>query len=108
MNIFGGDRTEVRQDELSATAVSAQTLQPSVQELLDGKADYLIAGYYPGLAEAAREGVKDKVAPLNQALLTQRCLCLSPRSRRAAPWSTVRTGDHGVHICKKQHDRGRT
>jgi hypothetical protein len=48
MNIFGGDRTEVRQDELSATAVSAQTLQPSVQELLDGKADHLIAGFILG------------------------------------------------------------
>jgi len=41
------------------------------RDLLDGKADYLIAGYYPGLAEAAREGVKDKVGPLEQALLSQ-------------------------------------
>ena len=31
----------------------------------------MIAGYYPGLAEAAREGVKDKVGPLKQALLSQ-------------------------------------
>jgi polar amino acid transport system substrate-binding protein len=38
--------------------------------LLDGKADYLIAGYYPGLAEASKEGVKDKVEVLDQALLT--------------------------------------
>ena len=38
--------------------------------LLDGKADYLIAGYYPGLAEAARAGVKDEVEVLDQALVT--------------------------------------
>jgi polar amino acid transport system substrate-binding protein len=38
---------------------------------LDGKADYLIAGYYPGVAEAAKEGLKDKVVALNQALLSQ-------------------------------------
>jgi polar amino acid transport system substrate-binding protein len=38
--------------------------------LLDGKADYLIAGYYPGLAEASKSGVKDKVEVLDQALLT--------------------------------------
>ena len=38
--------------------------------LLSGQADYLIAGYYPGLAEAAEAGVKDKVEVLDQALLT--------------------------------------
>lgn len=38
--------------------------------LLAGKADYLIAGYYPGLAEAAKDGVKDKVEVLDQALVT--------------------------------------
>lgn len=38
--------------------------------LLDGKADYLIAGYYPGLAEATKAGVKDQIEILDQALLT--------------------------------------
>jgi polar amino acid transport system substrate-binding protein len=38
--------------------------------LLDGKADYLIAGYYPGLAEAAKAGLKDEVEVLDQALVT--------------------------------------
>jgi polar amino acid transport system substrate-binding protein len=38
--------------------------------LLSGKADYLVAGYYPGLAEAAKAGVKDEVEVLDQALLT--------------------------------------
>ena len=44
---------------------------PASKDLLDGKADYLIAGYYPGLAEAAKEGLKDKIVALNQALLSQ-------------------------------------
>lgn len=39
-------------------------------DLLSGKADYVIAGYYPGLAEAAKAGVKDEVEVLDQALLT--------------------------------------
>ena len=38
--------------------------------LLDGKADYLIAGYHPGVAEASEDGVKDKVEVLDQALVT--------------------------------------
>jgi polar amino acid transport system substrate-binding protein len=49
----------------------ANGIDAAFKDLLDGKADYLIAGYYPGLAEAAREGVTDKVGPLKQALLSQ-------------------------------------
>jgi polar amino acid transport system substrate-binding protein len=49
----------------------AHGIDGAFKDLLDGKADYLIAGYYPGLAETAREGVEDKVAPLKQALLSQ-------------------------------------
>jgi polar amino acid transport system substrate-binding protein len=49
----------------------ADGIDGAFKDLLDGKADYLIAGYYPGLAEAARERVQDKVGPLNQALLSQ-------------------------------------
>jgi polar amino acid transport system substrate-binding protein len=37
---------------------------------LMGTADYLIAGYYPGLAEAAKAGLKDQIEVLDQALLT--------------------------------------
>ncbi|HET9273011.1 MAG TPA: transporter substrate-binding domain-containing protein [Methyloceanibacter sp.] len=39
-------------------------------DLLAGKADYLIAGYYPGIAEAAKAGLKDQVEALDQAVLT--------------------------------------
>ena len=48
----------------------AAGIDAAFKDLLDGKADYLIAGYYPGLAEAAKDGVKDKVEVLDQALLT--------------------------------------
>ena len=45
-------------------------IDAAFKDLLAGKADYLIAGYYPGVAEAAKEGSKDQVVALNQALLT--------------------------------------
>ena len=48
----------------------ADGIDAAFKDLLAGKADYLIAGYYPGLAEAAKEGVKDQVEVLDQALLT--------------------------------------
>jgi len=40
------------------------------KDLLAGKADYLIAGYYPGLAEAEADGLKDQIEVLDQALLS--------------------------------------
>jgi polar amino acid transport system substrate-binding protein len=40
------------------------------KDLVAGKADYLIAGYYPGEAEAAKDGLKDNVVALDQAVLT--------------------------------------
>ncbi len=46
-------------------------IDDAFKDLLDGKADYLIAGYYPGHAEAARQGIKDKIVALDQALLSQ-------------------------------------
>jgi polar amino acid transport system substrate-binding protein len=48
----------------------ANGIDAAFKDLLDGKADYLIAGYYPGNAEAAKDGVKDRVEVLDQALLT--------------------------------------
>ncbi len=45
-------------------------IDEALKQLLDGKADYLIAGYYPGLAAAARAGVKDQVEALDQAVVT--------------------------------------
>ena len=48
----------------------ADGIDDAFKALLDGKADYLIAGYYPGVAAAAKAGLKDKVVALDQALLT--------------------------------------
>jgi polar amino acid transport system substrate-binding protein len=45
-------------------------IDDAFKDLLAGKADYLIAGYYPGLAEAAKAGIKDKVVALDPALLS--------------------------------------
>ena len=45
-------------------------IDDAFKDLLAGKTDYLIAGYYPGLAEAAKAGLKEQVATLDQALLT--------------------------------------
>ena len=48
----------------------ADGIDAAFKNLLDGKADYLIAGYYPGTAEAAKAGRKDQIEVLDQALLT--------------------------------------
>ena len=48
----------------------ADGIDDAFKALLDGKADYLIAGYYPGVAEAARAGVKDQIEALEPALLS--------------------------------------
>jgi polar amino acid transport system substrate-binding protein len=39
------------------------------KDLVAGKADYLIDGYYSGLAEAAKSGVKDQVEALSPAIV---------------------------------------
>ena len=48
----------------------ADGIDAAFADLLSGKADYVIAGYYPGLAEADKIGIEDKVKPLDPALLS--------------------------------------
>ena len=48
----------------------ADGIDDAFKDLLAGKADYLIAGYYPGLAEAATQGIKDQIEALQPTLLT--------------------------------------
>jgi polar amino acid transport system substrate-binding protein len=48
----------------------AEGIDAAFKDLLSGKADYLIAGYYPGNAEAAKAGIKDQIEVLDQALVT--------------------------------------
>jgi polar amino acid transport system substrate-binding protein len=66
---YGNDFDAFMKDKLDVAR--ADGIDDAFKDLLAGKADYLIAGYYPGLAEAAKDGLKDKVVALNQALLSQ-------------------------------------
>jgi len=66
---YGNEFDAFMKDKLDVAR--ANGIDAAFKDLLDGKADYLIAGYFPGLAEAAKEGNKDKVVALNQALLSQ-------------------------------------
>jgi polar amino acid transport system substrate-binding protein len=67
----------------------------ALRDLLSGKADYMIVGLYPGLAAAAKIGVKDRIEPLKPELLkadmfiafSKKSPCLS---RIKAFWAKVR------------------
>lgn len=52
------------------TVARADGVDDALQDLVSGKADYMIAGYYPGIAEAAKAGLSDKIEPLDPALLS--------------------------------------
>jgi polar amino acid transport system substrate-binding protein len=65
---YGTDFDAFMKDKLEVAR--ADGIDVAFKDLLSGKADYLIAGYYPGLAEAAKDGLKDEVEVLDQALLT--------------------------------------
>jgi polar amino acid transport system substrate-binding protein len=64
---YGNEFDAFMADKLDVTRTNG--IGEAFKELLAGKADYLIAGYYPGLAKAAANGLKDQVVPLDQALL---------------------------------------
>jgi polar amino acid transport system substrate-binding protein len=55
-------------DKLNVTRTDG--ISTALKDLVDGKADYVIAAYHPGLAEAAKAGLEDKIEVLDQALLT--------------------------------------
>lgn len=65
---YGNEFDAFMKDKLDVAR--ADGIDAAFNDLMAGKADYLIAGYYPGRAAAARNGIEDKVAPLDQALLT--------------------------------------
>jgi len=65
---YGDEFDAFMQEKLDVAR--ADGIDDAFQDLLAGKADYLIAGYYPGLAEASRAGIKDQIETLDQALLT--------------------------------------
>jgi polar amino acid transport system substrate-binding protein len=65
---YGNDFDAFIKDKLDVTRTDG--IDDAFKDLIAGKADYLIAGYYPGLAEAARAGLKDQIVPLDQAVVT--------------------------------------
>jgi polar amino acid transport system substrate-binding protein len=65
---YGTEFDAFMKDKLDVARAAG--IDAAFKDLLAGNTDYLIAGYYPGLAEAAKEGIKDKVVAMNQALLT--------------------------------------
>jgi polar amino acid transport system substrate-binding protein len=83
---FGSTIDAFIKDKL--TVERTDGVDAAFKDLLDGKADYLIAGYYSGLAEAAKAGIKDKIEALRPAILESQmfvafsekspCLSLAP------------------------------
>jgi polar amino acid transport system substrate-binding protein len=65
---YGNEFDAFMKDKLEVARTDG--IDDAFKDLLAGKADYMIAGYYPGVAEAAKAGIKDQVVPLDQALLT--------------------------------------
>jgi polar amino acid transport system substrate-binding protein len=65
---YGTDFDAFMKDKL--TVARADGIDDALQDLVSGKADYLIAGYYPGVAEAAKAGLQDKVEAFDPALLS--------------------------------------
>jgi polar amino acid transport system substrate-binding protein len=65
---YGNDFDAFMKDKLDVARTAG--IDAAFKDLVAGKADYLIAGYYPGLAEAAKAGLKDQIVPLDQAVVT--------------------------------------
>jgi polar amino acid transport system substrate-binding protein len=65
---YGNEFDTFMKDKLDVAR--ADGIKDAFKDLLAGKANYLIAGYYPGLAAVAKGGIKDQVVALDQALLT--------------------------------------
>jgi polar amino acid transport system substrate-binding protein len=64
---YGTDFDAFIKDKL--TVARADGIDDAFKDLLAGKADYLIAGYYAGLAEASKAGIKDQIEAVSPALL---------------------------------------
>ncbi len=65
---YGNEFDAFMKDKLDVTR--ADGIGEAFETLTSGEVDYLIAGYHPGVAEAAKDGLKNKIVPLDQALLT--------------------------------------
>jgi polar amino acid transport system substrate-binding protein len=67
--------------EEKLTVDRSDGVDAAFRDLLSGKAEYAIAGYYPGLAIAEKMGVKDKVELVKSAVLsTEMFIAFSKKS----------------------------
>jgi polar amino acid transport system substrate-binding protein len=64
---YGTEFDAFIKDKLNVARVNG--IDAAFKDLLSGNADYLIASYYSGLAEAAKDGIKDKIEALSPAIL---------------------------------------
>jgi len=64
---YGNDFDAFIKDKL--TVERTDGVDAAFKYLLDGKADYLTAGSYSGLAEGAKAGVKDQIEALSPTIL---------------------------------------
>lgn len=65
---YGSDFDKFMNERL--TVARAKGTGATFHELIEGKADYMIVGLYPGRAEARRLGIQDKVEALPQPLIS--------------------------------------
>ena len=65
---YGDEFDAFIKDKLDVTRTDG--IDAALKDLADGKADYVIAGYYPGNSEVVKLGLEDKVVSLDQALLS--------------------------------------
>ncbi len=65
---YGNEFDAFIKDKL--TVERTDGIDDAFKDLTDGKVDYVLAGYYPGLAEATRMNIDDKVQALDPSLLS--------------------------------------
>lgn len=65
---YGPDFDAFMRDKL--TVARSNGVGEAFNDIMSGAADYMIVGLYPGLAEAAKRGIKDKVQALDPPLLS--------------------------------------
>jgi len=99
---YGNEFDAFIKDKL--TVERTDGIDDAFKDLMDGKVDYVLAGYYPGLAEATRMEIEGKVKPLEPSLLSPEmfvafskkspCISLMPKFSEAL---TVLTTDGSFH-----------
>jgi polar amino acid transport system substrate-binding protein len=64
---FGDKFDSFMKEKLDVKRVDG--LDDALEDLVEGKADYVIAGYYPGTAEAGREGIGKRIVALSPVII---------------------------------------